>query len=88
MKIYIYIASGCLLFGVLGGGCVFGIAFNCKKKARAGVGFVGMADGLPGGVAGCVRVLWLSWVLGLFVRVFGGVLSNKKRRRADGVKIG
>lgn len=40
-----------MLFGVLGGGCVFGIAFNCKKKARADVGVVGMADGLPGVVA-------------------------------------
>lgn len=77
-----------MLFGVLGGGCVFGIAFNCKKKARAGVGFVGMADGLPGVVAGCVRVLFVPLVLGLFVGFFGGVLSNKKRRRADGVKIG
>lgn len=63
---------GLFVFGVLGGGCVFGIAFNCKKKARAGVGVVGMADGLPG----------------LFVGFFGDVLSNKKRRRADGVKIG
>lgn len=26
----------------------FYIAFNCKKKARAAVGFAGMADGLPG----------------------------------------
>jgi hypothetical protein len=46
LNIYIYIASGCLLFGVLGGGCVFGVAFNCKKKARAGVGVIGMADGV------------------------------------------
>lgn len=37
---------------------------------------------------GCVRVLFVPLILGLFVGFFGGVLSNKKRRRADGVKIG
>lgn len=77
-----------MLFGVLGGGCVFGIAFNCKKKARAGVGVVGMAEGLPGVVAVLRSGAFLAVGLGLFVGFFVGVLSNKKRRRADGVKIG
>lgn len=60
---------GLFVFGVLGGGCVFGIAFNCKK-ARAGVGVIGMADGLPGVVAVLRSGAFSAVAFGLVCRVF------------------
>lgn len=51
-------------------------------RYRYGGRVAGRGCGVAFGCFGC-RGFWAC-----FVGFFGGVLSNKKRRRADGVKIG